>query len=974
MARRPADRYSAPREIADEIERFLADEPVQAYPEPIVMRAKRAVKKHQTLAASGAATLAASAIGLGILVSVVNAKNTELSHLNESVTTKNSELTLSLQRESAAKLAADKNAETARQQGQLALSTLATVISDVQGGLRQLSGAGEIRRSILKTALEKLKGLTPEFVPQSEVNAEVLLAIRELGDLALEFADPDATGSLSEPIPVSARSRSAEESSSIQTALAFYEQALHLAEQVANELPADSNAQVQRAISYVRVGEAREKLGDLEGAKADFSSGFDLLQKRLVDDPDDIEALYALTHVRLALGHVATLEGDLPLAASHYTDAYQKRRAVAEILSNDPESQRRMCVAQMRLANTLISLGKSVEARELLRACIAKAEELVAQEPTHVFNRVLLAGAHAETGSALLQQTSAFDEAIEFSQRALAIREALATEDPTNLRSQASFADSLIDLGRTYFQSGRNTEALDHFQRALTIYRSLNELDQGVVESLIDIAAVHDDIGHAYRRAGDFSSALKHHQTALASWEQLVEREPTNVYRIIDLADNHLAMGDFMLDAGRVDDALSHYRIALQYHQGALEIDSSNQGIHRDLQVDNYKIGAICMLTGRWDEADAALVRARTIARQRVEESPPTVMDRRDLTGILGMLGSLRLRQGRLEEAQGECEAALKIIQAAIEADPDNFEFQRDLAITCQNLAEIMSAKESFSEAVAYLRKAVSLDENRVQSNPADFQATTDLLSRKRELGEALLKAGDVAGAIQILTEVQRAAIELSKLIPDAVALRRTVVISTRSLSLILLRQRRLEEGLAQLQVGQQMTRAMINAGQMTEFARANLSEFERRITVVEELLVILGDWDQFLAQAGDDLPGKLKFRADRFVERGRFAEAAQAAHKLSTLDNVDATEVFAAACVLGTCASSISIDSDEVTAEQLEQRDNWIKQCLAALQRAVDVGAEDVASWAERPELRALRDLQAFQELVRGEDKGTSN
>jgi tetratricopeptide (TPR) repeat protein/tRNA A-37 threonylcarbamoyl transferase component Bud32 len=71
LAKKPADRYVSAAELADEVRRFLADEPVRAYREPTAARAGRWMRRHRTLV-SGAAVLlltalAATALGLVLL-------------------------------------------------------------------------------------------------------------------------------------------------------------------------------------------------------------------------------------------------------------------------------------------------------------------------------------------------------------------------------------------------------------------------------------------------------------------------------------------------------------------------------------------------------------------------------------------------------------------------------------------------------------------------------------------------------------------------------------------------------------------------------------------------------------------------------------------------------------------------------------------------------------------------------------------
>ena len=66
MARSPADRYASTRELADEIERWLADEPVRAWPEPWAVKFRRWTSRHRVLVSSAAACLAVATVALVI--------------------------------------------------------------------------------------------------------------------------------------------------------------------------------------------------------------------------------------------------------------------------------------------------------------------------------------------------------------------------------------------------------------------------------------------------------------------------------------------------------------------------------------------------------------------------------------------------------------------------------------------------------------------------------------------------------------------------------------------------------------------------------------------------------------------------------------------------------------------------------------------------------------------------------------------
>ena len=64
MATEPADRYPSPRALADDIERWLADEPVAAYREGWGPRLARWARRHKPWVAGAAALLGTAVVAL----------------------------------------------------------------------------------------------------------------------------------------------------------------------------------------------------------------------------------------------------------------------------------------------------------------------------------------------------------------------------------------------------------------------------------------------------------------------------------------------------------------------------------------------------------------------------------------------------------------------------------------------------------------------------------------------------------------------------------------------------------------------------------------------------------------------------------------------------------------------------------------------------------------------------------------------
>jgi serine/threonine protein kinase/formylglycine-generating enzyme required for sulfatase activity len=67
LALKPQDRYPSARELAGDLEHWLADEPVSAYPEPWRVRAARWCRRHQPLVAGGVALVITTLVALVVI-------------------------------------------------------------------------------------------------------------------------------------------------------------------------------------------------------------------------------------------------------------------------------------------------------------------------------------------------------------------------------------------------------------------------------------------------------------------------------------------------------------------------------------------------------------------------------------------------------------------------------------------------------------------------------------------------------------------------------------------------------------------------------------------------------------------------------------------------------------------------------------------------------------------------------------------
>jgi tetratricopeptide (TPR) repeat protein/tRNA A-37 threonylcarbamoyl transferase component Bud32 len=83
LAVRAEDRYPTARALADDVMRWLGDEPVSAWREPVSVRARRWARRHRTAMAAAVVALLASLIGLGTVAGVQARANVRLERANE---------------------------------------------------------------------------------------------------------------------------------------------------------------------------------------------------------------------------------------------------------------------------------------------------------------------------------------------------------------------------------------------------------------------------------------------------------------------------------------------------------------------------------------------------------------------------------------------------------------------------------------------------------------------------------------------------------------------------------------------------------------------------------------------------------------------------------------------------------------------------------------------------------------------------
>ncbi len=484
MALRPGERYASARLLAEDVERWMADEPVSAWREPRSRRLARWLGRHRTGVAGAVAAVLAGVMGLASVLAVKSGANARLSE--------------SLQREREAnaalnaansELKASKAAVQARYD--LALAAIQSLHSGAsEDFLLKEERFKEFRDGLLKSA----SGFYVKLVALLDKETDAA-SRRELADSKFELAKlTDKVGRR-------------------EDALEAHQAVLVVRDALAAEPGADTGVKVDVGRSLTEVALLLYSTGKTDEALEAYRRSESLLAGLASSDPAARSALAACRRRMAALlaykGETAeALEAferarsdqeELAAARGASNDA---RRDLAETFNNigtllwykgrlsGAESEHRTALAiQRKLADddpTVTSFGKDLavtryalglllsatgrpsEAEAELRMAMATMERLADENPADIDFRIVLAMIRAQLGLLLMQVGHPGKAEVEC-RAAVASEQKLVGENPAVIFYRDRLVEALTCLGDVLRARGRAAAARDLYQRAITL-------------------------------------------------------------------------------------------------------------------------------------------------------------------------------------------------------------------------------------------------------------------------------------------------------------------------------------------------------------------------------------------------------------------------------------------------------------------------------------------------------------------------
>jgi serine/threonine-protein kinase len=510
MALRPEDRYPRVRALADDLERWLADEPVSAWREPLARRAGRWARRNRSLMMAGAATVLMALAGLAAVLAVQTRANGQLRQANVNLGIANAKVT---------RANADLQAagERERQRFDLALEAIRRYHSDVsEDFLLKQEQFKDLRDRLLRDAIDFYRKLEGLLADQTDPRSRWALAraYEEVGDLAGKIG-------------------------SIAEALEAHRKALDARRALAREAPSEpaAGADVVRSLTaigilLVRSGRHDEALGSYQKAHSVLG---ELAKTGVVQDttPGDYVRLWYWT------GNLHYRAGRTGEAMAAFEAARTTGEGLAASHPDLVENQRVLAWCHNDIGILLFQEGKTPEALTAFEASRRIKQRVAEEHPGVAEYRRDLAITHHNIGC-VLRESGRLAEALAAHEATLAIQRALAETYPAVTGIQRDLANGLNEAGDVLRLMGRPAEAQASYEQALAILEALFKAEPSVSDNPTWLIQGLKGLGASHFAAGRAAEAVTAWRRAVAIGERL--RSP-NDQPLSYLAGCHAFLG-----------------------------------------------------------------------------------------------------------------------------------------------------------------------------------------------------------------------------------------------------------------------------------------------------------------------------------------------------------------------------------------------------------------------------------------------
>jgi tetratricopeptide (TPR) repeat protein len=570
----PARRYASAAALAEDLERFLHGEPVQARPVSRVERLRRWCRRNRalalatSLAAVGLVAVTTVAVLLWVREAAHAARLQEAAQeLKQALGEVKLKHALAESRRETAE-AHEKEAHRQRRLEEESFRQAHKAVNDfcvrVSKELRTKPGMQPLRKQLLEAARGYYQRFLEQRAQDPRLKRELAEAQFSIGLIASEIGPKAASAD------------------AYRAALKIYQEQLQVT-------PGDVNLQARFADTVYNLAIALEALGQPKESLATYLKAQDLYERLLRGHPGHPSLRAGLADIHSGLGSLHRRAGRFSEAVA----AHRKTTAIYEQLAAEgPPSKRRqddLALAYNNRGVVEVAAGLTVEALSSFEKAREIRERRHKEEPRNPGLMMALAASYRDLGL-IHRDRGESDDALRFLNQARDLRARAVEDDPKVIAYQADLACSHMDIGQISASRARGTagperlkllkDALDCYQKALPILEQLVRADPTTPNFQSDLAKVHFQVGTLSMGNNQPDQAERAFATARRMQVKLVQGYP-------DVLEYRNALGGTLNNLARV---LMNQRRAEEARPLLLEgIEQQRVAVERAPRIGGYR-------------------------------------------------------------------------------------------------------------------------------------------------------------------------------------------------------------------------------------------------------------------------------------------------------------------------------------------------------------------------------------------------
>jgi serine/threonine protein kinase/Tfp pilus assembly protein PilF len=708
LAKRPADRYATAQELADDLRRFLDDQPIRARRPSVGERVARWSRRHKPVVAAAVAGLLIAVTALAITTASVYREKEEAA----------------AERDRARREAA--GAQQARDRA---------------------------RRESRRAEAQKRRALTAQ---RSETR-ERARAMDNLW-LALQAVDAIYIAGPAARLPREPGTNPLDRAR-LRKALAFYQA-------FARQNSTDPAFRAKMADAYHNVGHIHSDLGEYGQADAAFARAIALSTALARAYPQEPRYKQALADGHSARGVVLDLARRDREAEGAHRRALAIRRRLVTRFPQSAEFRSRLGGTLHNLAMILTDRGQWAQACRYLEEALSHQEAALKVDPHNWTYRTYLCN-HLDLLSRALHHQNKLAETEKADRRSITVSDALFREQPESVTAWSHLARGHSNLAEVLRATGRLKEARVEMQEALRLRRRLVTSFPNVPGHRWELARSYLGAALLYRDVRQPTQAETAVRQGVEHLQLLVKQFPeVPTYR----RDRSTALGilaEILGAAGQPPEGQSEkaYLHDLAIYERLAREFPTVPDYRVKVAATLHSLAVFHKENRHLQDALAALRRGRDLIAQVTRDFPDVPDYRSRLATYCFNLGHLLRDTGRPREALASYEKAQGVWQELVTAYPEVPAYRRGLARAINDVGLMLTQTKDPAGAEAAFRRAIKMQRQLAAAFPQEADYPSDLGGTLNNLARRLLDHGKLTTARQLFEEaiqLQQAALLLT--------------------------------------------------------------------------------------------------------------------------------------------------------------------------------------------------------------------